>query len=1045
MAPNPRVLKAFRAMKAIGINEDKVKPVLKRLLKLYDKNWELIEEENYSVLADAIFDEDDSKVSEEKENVNGENFADEAEVHDEPERPLKRLRLRSQEGQPSSSLNISNSIGGGTSLRTPKLEDEELQGIDSLQRSPDVMKLQSGPDYDTRNMGKRPESPIRLGAQGSSNPSLDRTLPSDSQSPQVQHSYKGKEPLLPQVAPREKRPIVGRPSQVVRFKDHVVDPDSVPVPKQKVLDSHALIKPKDEPFTDDFPPDDLPRYEVPIAVIRPDSLSKDNNSVRMFLKAKPDDQEPPASHFVAEEDRRDGIPASSNNTRTNSELAAVPKDSPANLEIASSSLGEERLMNVTLSVDALKRSAAYSALGVGGIGGSDCIPVNISNGSVDSHYFSEVGALQIPGEIQPLSEDIHCVVNGSVESNGGQELRGPDPESHSLVVVPQHQLTPEELRSLQQFNDITKGEEIVEISWLNEINNECPPSFIYIPQNLIFQNANLRFTLSQIKAEDCCATCIGDCLSSNTVCVCAHETGHKFAYTSEGLIREDFLEECISMTRDPQRQRFSYCKACPLERSKNDEILEPCKGHLKREHIKECWSKCACQKQCGNRVVQRGIRCKLQVFFTPEGKGWGLRTLEKLPKGTFVCEYVGEILTIKEMHERNIQRTRGTNNERHTHPVLLDAYWRLKGALKEEEALCLDATFYGNVAQFINHRCLDANLIEIPVKMETPDDHYYHLAFFTTREVNALEELTWDYGIDFDDNDHPMEVFRCLCGSKFCRNMKRPIKMSSRAKNIEKLIGKKKKAGRTLAKEKEIDTPASKKATIATLLTSLTSSKQQAETPATASESRERETQARDPPQHPPQTVEQLLDGQSVVDNLKLASWFGKRYTLPLDRARLEGEHDEELALRAISLQLEQIACTQLLRERAGLLRGHIGTQEAEITLLNEMVSVFEKMIQDLEAELQMSKKRSSALEGELQMSKERSSTLEGELQGALERHTVELAELRKKVRELEAELACSGDQLAKIYIKVQNDILVELQKRYPTDDFSWVENLGGA
>ncbi|KAJ9176487.1 hypothetical protein P3X46_011795 [Hevea brasiliensis] len=795
MAPNPRVLKAFRAMKAIGINEDKVKPVLKRLLKLYDKNWELIEEENYSVLADAIFDEDDSKVSEEKENVNGENFADEAEVHDEPERPLKRLRLRSQEGQPSSSLNISNSIGGGTSLRTPKLEDEELQGIDSLQRSPDVMKLQSGPDYDTRNMGKRPESPIRLGAQGSSNPSLDRTLPSDSQSPQVQHSYKGKEPLLPQVAPREKRPIVGRPSQVVRFKDHVVDPDSVPVPKQKVLDSHALIKPKDEPFTDDFPPDDLPRYEVPIAVIRPDSLSKDNNSVRMFLKAKPDDQEPPASHFVAEEDRRDGIPASSNNTRTNSELAAVPKDSPANLEIASSSLGEvkislccnsmlgrpnfhmpsqdellksmqekclqsykifdpyfsvmkilkdmcecflelatdsshesqERLMNVTLSVDALKRSAAYSALGVGGIGGSDCIPVNISNGSVDSHYFSEVGALQIPGEIQPLSEDIHCVVNGSVESNGGQELRGPDPESHSLVVVPQHQLTPEELRSLQQFNDITKGEEIVEISWLNEINNECPPSFIYIPQNLIFQNANLRFTLSQIKAEDCCATCIGDCLSSNTVCVCAHETGHKFAYTSEGLIREDFLEECISMTRDPQRQRFSYCKACPLERSKNDEILEPCKGHLKREHIKECWSKCACQKQCGNRVVQRGIRCKLQVFFTPEGKGWGLRTLEKLPKGTFVCEYVGEILTIKEMHERNIQRTRGTNNERHTHPVLLDAYWRLKGALKEEEALCLDATFYGNVAQFINHRCLDANLIEIPVKMETPDDHYYHV------------------------------------------------------------------------------------------------------------------------------------------------------------------------------------------------------------------------------------------------------------------------------------------------------------------------------
>ncbi|KAG8641825.1 hypothetical protein MANES_12G036100v8 [Manihot esculenta] len=775
MAPNPRVLKAFRAMKAIGINEDKVKPVLKKLLKLYDKNWELIEEENYRVLADAIFDDDDSKVSEEKENANGEEFADEAEVHDEPERPLKRLRLRSQEGQPSSSLNISNSMGDGTSLRKPKLEDEEIPDKNSLQRSPDMMKLQSGPvstQSHTRNMGKQPASPIHFGAQGSPNPSMDRSLPSDLQSPQVWHSYKGKEPLLLQVAPTEKRPIVDRPCHAVRFKDT----ESVPIPKQKVHDSHALIKPKDEPYTDDFPPDDLPRYEVPIAVIRPafpDSLSKGDNSIRSSLKGKRNDQEPLASNFVAEEDRGDSIPASSNNARTNSELAAVLEESPANLEIASSSLGEERLMNVTTSVDALKKSPVYSALGVGG---SNCIPLNISNSSIDIHCFSQFGRPQFPGQIQPLSVDAHCL-NVSVESNGGVELRGP--ESHQLVVVPQHQLTPEELRLLYDFNDITKGEEIVEISWLNEINNECPPHFVYIPHNLVYQNAYLRFTLSQIKVEDCCSSCIGDCLSSTTVCVCARETGHKFAYTSEGLVREDFLEDCIYMTRDPQRQCLLYCKVCPLESAKNDEILEPCKGHLKRAYIKECWSKCACHKRCGNRIVQRGIRCKLQVFFTSEGKGWGLRTLEKLPKGTFVCEYVGEILTNKELHERNIKRRRGINNERHTYPVLLDAYWCLKGALKEEEALCLDPTFYGNVARFINHRCLDANLIEIPVKVETPDHHYYHLAFFTAREVNALEELTWDYGIDFDDNDNPMEVFRCLCGSKFCRNMKRPNRSKS--------------------------------------------------------------------------------------------------------------------------------------------------------------------------------------------------------------------------------------------------------------------------
>lgn len=62
MAPNPRVAAAFRAMRDIGIEKDKVRPVLKNLVKLYDKNWELIEQENYRVLADAIFEEEDAKV-----------------------------------------------------------------------------------------------------------------------------------------------------------------------------------------------------------------------------------------------------------------------------------------------------------------------------------------------------------------------------------------------------------------------------------------------------------------------------------------------------------------------------------------------------------------------------------------------------------------------------------------------------------------------------------------------------------------------------------------------------------------------------------------------------------------------------------------------------------------------------------------------------------------------------------------------------------------------------------------------------------------------
>lgn len=90
-----------------------------------------------------------------------------------------------------------------------------------------------------------------------------------------------------------------------------------------------------------------------------------------------------------------------------------------------------------------------------------------------------------------------------------------------------------------------------------------------------------------------------------------------------------------------------------------------------------------------------------QVYWTKEGKGWGLRTLEDLPPGTFVCEYVGEILTSLEMKERKVAiQTLGKD----TFPLQLGAKQCSELSIKQEEVFCLDATYYGNVARFINHR-----------------------------------------------------------------------------------------------------------------------------------------------------------------------------------------------------------------------------------------------------------------------------------------------------------------------------------------------------
>ncbi|KAE7997882.1 hypothetical protein FH972_002477 [Carpinus fangiana] len=738
MAPNPRVTAAFRAMRDIGIKEAQVKPVLKRLLKLYEKNWELIEEENYRALADAIFEEEDNVVVEQKKkckSTDEDDLEEEGQTQDEPERPLKRLR-RGQGGPGSSSVNACNNSLGGSPLKRPKVEEGEPPDPCLQQRPQEMMeKPQSIPQHGTVN--------------------------------------KGKQPLLPQIASPGKRSMSERASHVC-IREPRVEQGIVLLPKQKVPDTHLLIKPKDEPFTDDMFTEDVPDYEVPIAVIHPAPPCKVGSSVGNDSVENQDGPEIPASQSLAEGNGIDGILASSSERGTNCKLATIPEESPPTLEIASSPLGEEGSINISPTLDVLKESSVQDA------GGNElglCMPS--SNGSVNIQCSAEVAELlsRLPTSLNGLDGQKQAskkiIPNGYTESEREKELEDPEStNSRCLVVVPQQKNPPSDLRSLHDVNDLTKGEERVRISWVNEINSECLPSFKYIPRNLIFQNANVNFTLSRIGDEDCCSACLGDCLSLSTLCHCANTTGGQFAYAKGDLLREEFLEECISMTRDPQRHQHLYCRECPLERPRIDDCLEPCKGHLRRKYIKECWSKCGCSKNCGNRVVQRGISCKLQVFCTPEGKGWGLRTLEDLPKGAFVCEYVGEILTSSELYERNLE---SNNSGKRTHSVLLDAEWG-SGALKSEEALCLDATFFGNVARFINHRCLDANLVEIPVKVETPDHTYYHFAFFTTRVVAALEELTWDYGIDFDDHDQPVKVFRCLCGSKFCRNMKRSIR-----------------------------------------------------------------------------------------------------------------------------------------------------------------------------------------------------------------------------------------------------------------------------
>ena len=60
----------------------------------------------------------------------------------------------------------------------------------------------------------------------------------------------------------------------------------------------------------------------------------------------------------------------------------------------------------------------------------------------------------------------------------------------------------------------------------------------------------------------------------------------------------------------------------------------------------ECNVKCECKGGCSNSVVQAGIVHRLQLFHTGKPQlNWGLRSLDDIPMGTFVCSYFGHVYT----------------------------------------------------------------------------------------------------------------------------------------------------------------------------------------------------------------------------------------------------------------------------------------------------------------------------------------------------------------------------------------------------------------
>ncbi|CAH1991817.1 unnamed protein product [Acanthoscelides obtectus] len=165
----------------------------------------------------------------------------------------------------------------------------------------------------------------------------------------------------------------------------------------------------------------------------------------------------------------------------------------------------------------------------------------------------------------------------------------------------------------------------------------------------------------------------------------------------------------------------------------------------------ECNSNCKCGTYCGNRLVQYGPRKDLVVEETSD-KGLALYTSKKIPKGCFVCEYAGEIITEAEASKRFKSNTDKPNY----------IFCIKENYAEKEVRTYIDPTFYGNIGRYINHSC-EPNTKLFILRV---DDTVPILGIFADKGIDEGSEITYSYGTV---NVNNISGKKCFCGTETCK------------------------------------------------------------------------------------------------------------------------------------------------------------------------------------------------------------------------------------------------------------------------------------
>ncbi|XP_026815267.1 histone-lysine N-methyltransferase NSD3-like isoform X2 [Rhopalosiphum maidis] len=216
-----------------------------------------------------------------------------------------------------------------------------------------------------------------------------------------------------------------------------------------------------------------------------------------------------------------------------------------------------------------------------------------------------------------------------------------------------------------------------------------------------------------------------------------------------------------SFTKPPKFTRIKFNK--PIGNVKNMEFditpMTPCECDPTKPNPCGPGSDCINRMlmfECGPKVCPAGNKCNNQRFektlypamvpFLTKGRGWGLKTLEDIKEGSFVIEYVGDVIDEEEFQRRCLEMHQ--RNEQNYYFLTID------------NSRTIDAGPKGNLSRFMNHSC-EPNCVT--QKWTVNGDT--RIGLFALHDIPTGTELVFDYRLQSCSG---VEKKPCQCGAARC-------------------------------------------------------------------------------------------------------------------------------------------------------------------------------------------------------------------------------------------------------------------------------------